>query len=73
MNICLIGDNITSLTLAKNLVNKNIKVVVYHNRKNNFQYQSRIIGISKNNLDFFNFDQIVALKCVFGFEEVGIV
>ena len=53
MNICLIGDNITSLTLAKNLVNKNIKVVVYHNRKNNFQYQSRIIGISKNNLDFF--------------------
>ena len=27
MNICLIGDNITSLTLAKNLVNKNIKVL----------------------------------------------
>ena len=61
MNICLIGDNITSLTLAKNLVNKNIKVVVYHNRKNNFQYQSRIIGISKNNLDFFN-NKILKIK-----------
>ena len=61
MNICLIGDNITSLTLAKNLVNKNIKVVVYHNRKNNFQYQSRIIGISKNNLDFFN-NNILKIK-----------
>jgi len=61
MNICLIGDNITSLTLAKNLVNKNIKVVVYHNRKNNFQYQSRIIGISKNNLEFFN-NKILKIK-----------
>jgi len=61
MNICLIGDNITSLTLAKNLVNKNIKVFVYHNRKNNFQYQSRIIGISKNNLDFFN-NKILKIK-----------
>ena len=61
MNICLIGDNITSLTLAKNLVNKNIKVFVYHNRKNNSQYQSRIIGISKNNLDFFN-NKILKIK-----------
>ena len=61
MNICLIGDNITSLTLAKNLVNKNIKVFVYHNRKNNYQYQSRIIGISKNNLDFFN-NNILKIK-----------
>ena len=61
MNICLIGDNITSLTLAKNLVNKNIKVVVYHNRKNNFKYQSRIIGISKNNLDFIK-NKILKIK-----------
>ena len=27
MNICLIGDSLTSLALAKNLINKNIKVL----------------------------------------------
>ena len=30
MNICLIGDSLTSLALAKNLINKNIKVFVYY-------------------------------------------
>ena len=54
MNICLIGDGLASLTLAKNLINKNIKVdICYENRKKP-NFNSRTIGISKNNLDFFN-------------------
>jgi len=54
MNICLIGDSLTSLALAKNLINKNIKVFVYYKNTKNPSFQSRTIGISKNNFDFFD-------------------
>jgi|TARA_B110001452_G_C15220944_1_gene423288 2-octaprenyl-6-methoxyphenol hydroxylase len=54
MNVCLIGDSITSLALAKNLVNKKIKVFLYYQKSIFPSDDSRTIGISKNNLDFFN-------------------
>ena len=53
MNICIIGDSLTSLSLAKNLINKKINVHIYHNNIMNKLSSSRTIGISKNNLDFF--------------------
>ena len=54
MNVCIIGEGLTSLSLAKNLLNKKINVHIYH--KNNVEKLSsnRTIGISKNNLEFFN-------------------
>jgi 2-octaprenyl-6-methoxyphenol hydroxylase len=53
MNICIIGDGLTSLSLAKNLINKKINVHIYYqNKVTNFS-SSRTIGISKNNLEFF--------------------
>ena len=61
MNICLIGDSLTSLALAKNLINKNIKVFVYYKNTKNSSFQSRTIGISKNNFDFFN-KEIIKFK-----------
>ena len=65
MNICLIGNSLTSLALAKNLINKNIKVFVYHKNTKNFKFQSRTIGISKNNFDFFNKEIIKFKKNMF--------
>ena len=53
MNVCIIGDGITSLSLAKNLINKKINVHIYHQKKVNNLQSSRTIGIAKNNLDFF--------------------
>ena len=53
MNICIIGDGLTSLSLAKNLVNKKINVHFYHKNKIENLSSSRTIGISKNNLEFF--------------------
>ena len=50
MNICLIGDSLTSLALAKTLINKKIKVSIYYSKKNKFK--NRTLGISKDNLDF---------------------
>ena len=61
MNVCLIGNSLTNLVLAKILANKNIKVTIFYepNRKNKFF--SRTIGISKNNFDFF-IDQILDIE-----------
>jgi len=53
MNICILGDGLTSLSLAKNLINKKINVHIYHEGKINNLLSSRTIGISKNNLEFF--------------------
>ena len=53
MNICIIGDSLTSLSLARNLINKKINVHIYHKNKNKSLLSSRTIGISKNNLEFF--------------------
>ena len=53
MNICIIGGGLTSLSLAKNLINKKINVHFYHKNKIKNLSSSRTIGISKNNLEFF--------------------
>ena len=65
MNICLIGDSLTSLALAKNLINKNINVDVYCRKSQKSIFQSRTIGISKNNFDFFNKEIIKFRKNMF--------
>ena len=53
MKVCIIGDGLTSLSLAKNLINKKINVHIYY-KKIVVNYSSnRTVGISKNNLEFF--------------------
>ena len=56
MNICLIGDGLASLALAKNLINKKIKVFLCYEKTKELKFQSRTIGISKHNFNFFNKD-----------------
>ena len=53
MNICIIGDGLTSLSLAKNLINKKINVHLYQVNKIKNLSSSRTIGMSKKNLEFF--------------------
>jgi len=53
MNVCIIGDGLTSLSLAKILLNRQINVHIYYENKFKKLTPSRTIGISKNNLDFF--------------------
>ena len=53
MNVCIIGDGLTSLSLAKILLNKQINVHIYYENKFKKLTPSRTIGISKNNLEFF--------------------
>ena len=52
MNVCIIGDGLTSLSLAKNLINKKINVHIYYEKKNKIS-PNRTIGISRSNFEFF--------------------
>ncbi len=54
MRVCILGGGLSSLTLAKALVNKKIYVDLLASKKSIKLNKSRTIGISKNNLEFFN-------------------
>ena len=54
MRVGIIGDGISSLTLAKALINENIYVNIFTTNKNNILNKSRTIGISKSNIEYFN-------------------
>ena len=61
MRVCIFGSGLSSLTLAKALVNQKIYVDLIDRKKvTNINY-SRTLGISKSNVDFFN-DHIVNIK-----------
>jgi len=54
MRVGIIGDGISSLSLAKALINENIYVDIFTTKKNNIINKSRTIGISKSNIEYFN-------------------
>ena len=54
MKVCILGDNLTSLALAKALVKKEIFVDLFYIKKNTKIDTTRTIGISKSNIDYFN-------------------
>ena len=53
MNVCIIGEGLTALSLAKSLINKKINVHYYYKSKNSNFPSNRTIGISKSNFEFF--------------------
>jgi 2-octaprenyl-6-methoxyphenol hydroxylase len=54
MTVCILGNSLTALTLAKTLVNHNINVHLFFTKKNYKIDESRTIGIANNNINFFN-------------------
>tara|TARA_B100000965_G_C19545310_1_gene737521 strand:+ start:57 stop:1148 length:1092 start_codon:yes stop_codon:yes gene_type:complete len=58
MNICLIGNNLTNLVLAKNLLDRKINIDLFCHPTINSTKTTRTIGISENNIDFFNINNI---------------
>ena len=61
MKICLIGNGLTNLVLAKILTSKKISVYLFSESKKEPYFKSRTIGISKNNYDYF-INNIIDLK-----------
>ena len=54
MTICIIGNSLTALTLAKALTKQNIYVDVLYEKKILNINKNRTIGISKSNIDYIN-------------------
>ena len=52
MNVCLIGNGISTLILANVLANRNIKVSIYEEVQPKKKLVTRTLGISKNNFDY---------------------
>ena len=61
MKVCIIGNSLSSLTLAKALVNQNIYVHNLVKVKNTKLDKTRTIGISKSNNEFFN-NNIISIE-----------
>ena len=61
MNVCILGDGLVSLTLAKTLINNKIKVYMYYEKSNKILNNNRTIGISSNNLSFLQ-KEIIKIK-----------
>ena len=72
MRVCIIGAGLSSLTLAKALVNQNIYVDLYSQEKINLPHKSRTIGISKSNIEFFNNSIINVDKIVWKLKKIEI-
>ncbi len=53
MKVCILGEGLTSLTLAKNLANLGIFVDIVSDKKI-IKNKTRTIGISKSNVEFLN-------------------
>ncbi len=54
MRVCILGSGLSSLALAKSLVNQKIYVDVLFSKKLGSVNKTRTIGISKSNIEFFN-------------------
>ncbi|MDB3942956.1 FAD-dependent monooxygenase [Candidatus Pelagibacter sp.] len=72
MTICILGNSLTALTLAKALVNNEINVDVLYSKKNYKISDTRTIGISKNNIDFFNNNIINIEKIIWNLKKIEI-
>ena len=54
MKVCILGNGLTSLTLAKALVNIGVSTDVFLSKNDKKNDKSRTLGISKSNIEFFN-------------------
>ena len=72
MTVCILGNGLTALTLAKALVNCKIDVDIFSNKKDYKINYSRTIGISKNNIDFFNINIININKIIWKLKKIEI-
>ena len=72
MRVCILGSGLSSLTLAKSLVNQKIYVDVLYSKKKIQLNKTRTIGISKSNLEFFNEKIINIEKIIYKLNKIEI-
>ena len=72
MRVCILGSGLSSLTLAKSLVNQKIYVDVLYSKKKFLVNKTRTIGISKSNVEFFNEKIINIEKIIYKLNKIEI-
>ncbi len=72
MRVCILGNGLSGLTLAKALVNSKIFVDVTSSKKSFQLNKSRTLGISKSNLEFFNNKIINIDKIIWKLKKIDI-
>jgi 2-octaprenyl-6-methoxyphenol hydroxylase len=72
MTVCILGNSLTALTLAKTLVNHKIDVDLIFNKKNYKIDVSRTIGITNNNINFFNNNIINIEKIIWKLKKIEV-
>ena len=72
MRVCILGSGLSSLTLAKALVNQKIFVDVVVSKKHFKFSKSRTLSISRSNLEFFNTEIIDIKKIIWKLKKIHI-
>ena len=72
MTICILGNNLTALTLAKALTKQNIHVDILYSKENLNISKTRTIGISKSNTDFLSKNVININKILWKLKKIEI-
>ena len=72
MKVCILGNGLTSLSLAKTLVNLNIGVDIYSNQKKKLFNNIQTLGISKSNSEFFSKNIININKLLWNINKIEI-
>ena len=72
MKVSIICTGLSSLTLAKALVNQNIQVDLIIEKKIKSLNQSRTIGVSKANVEFFNNNIVDIRKIIWKLKKIEI-
>ena len=72
MRVCIFGIGLSSLALAKALVNQKIHVDIFYKSKSIKISKTRTIGISKSNVKFFNKNIINIEKIIWKLNKIDI-
>ena len=72
MKVSIIGKGLTSLALAKLLVNQGVEVDIFSDQKPKKNNKIQTLGISKSNVDFFNENILDISKFLWNIEKIEI-
>ena len=72
MKLCILGGGLTGLSLAKSLVKKGLSIDIFFNKKKLDFNENRTIGISNDNLKYFNKEILDIKKLLWDIKKIEI-
>ena len=72
MKVCILGNGLASLAIAKSLINQGIKIDLISRNFKSFYDKSQTLGISQSNIDFFNKNILNINNLLWGINKIEI-